>query len=299
MNRSRLIIAAIIGLFLVLAGQAMTDTSSLAPEMAPNMTPAEPTENTPEVVSRDTGVDESVNTGVLATEAVSPQVTESDQPAQNTIAATATERVRVLGVVDGDTIDVERGGVRTRVRYIGINTPETVHPIRGAECFGKEASARNAALVSGQYVHLEKDVSETDKYGRLLRYVYLGDVLVNEKLVADGYANVSTYPPDVHYTDRFRAAEAAARAAGKGLWGADCTVHQSPSSEEGGAAVASEATTCTIKGNLAQETGERIYHVPGCPYYRQTVISEEKGERWFCTEDEALAAGWRKAQNCP
>jgi micrococcal nuclease len=210
-------------------------------------------------------------------------------------------RYRVLGVVDGDTIDVDVDGVRTRVRYIGINTPETVHPTRGTECFGKEASARNQSLVSGQFVRLEKDVSESDKYGRLLRYVYVDDVLVNEVLVAEGYANVSTYPPDVRYTERFRAAEAAARAAGKGLWGVLCEVYQSPSSQEGGAIApaATGANACTIKGNIAQRTEERIYHVPGCSYYTQTVINEAEGERWFCSEAEAEASGWRKAKNCP
>lgn len=211
------------------------------------------------------------------------------------------EQYLVLGVVDGDTIDVQINGDSRRVRYISVNAPETVHPTRGVECFGAEASAYNRALVSGQSVRLEKDVSETDQYGRLLRYVYVDEVLVNEALVAEGYANVSTYPPDVRYTDRFRAAEAAARAAGKGLWGAGCEVYQSPSSQEGsGAAVVpSEGDACTIKGNIAQESGERIYHMPDCEYYNQTVVSEEKGERWFCSEGEAVAAGWRKAQNCP
>jgi micrococcal nuclease len=215
---------------------------------------------------------------------------------------TRTGPYAVVTVVDGDTIDVLVAGKPTRVRYIGINTPETVHPTRGAECFGTEASAKNKALVAGQWVELEKDVSETDKYGRLLRYVYVNNVMVNEALVAEGYANVSTYPPDVRHTERFRAAEAAARSAGKGLWGTGCEVYQRPSSEEGDAgamAAAPAANACTIKGNIAQGSGERIYHVPGCTYYDRTVIAVADGERWFCSEEEAVAAGWRKAQNCP
>ena len=95
-------------------------------------------------------------------------------------------------------------GGQHRVRYIGINTPETVHPTRGEEPYGREASARNKALVSGERVYLEKDVSETDQYGRLLRYVWLGDgTMVNATLVAEGYAQVATYPPDVRYVDMF------------------------------------------------------------------------------------------------
>jgi micrococcal nuclease len=208
------------------------------------------------------------------------------------------EQYRVLAVVDGDTIDVEIAGVPTRVRYIGINTPETVHPTRAAECFGREASTKNAALVSGKMVTLERDVNETDRYGRLLRYVYVDGVMINETLVAQGYASVSTYPPDVRYTERFQTAEATAREAEMGLWGAGCNVYRSPSSEEGSAGVNNAAGTCSIKGNIS-ETGERIYHTLGCEYYHQTVITETKGERWFCTDDEALAAGWRKALNCP
>lgn len=276
MNRSRLIALVAALLLLLVGGQAITDTATPTPPPAPVAQP-----------------------GVAELDEVMVEGEASDT-APLSVATPSGEQYLVLGVVDGDTIDVQIGGTRTRVRYIGINTPETVHPTRGTECFGAEASARNRALVAGQFIRLEKDVSETDRYGRLLRYVYVDDVLVNEVLVAEGYANVSTYPPDVRYTERFRAAEAAARAAGKGLWGAGCTVYQSPSSEEGGAVVVpSDANACTIKGNIAQESGERIYHVPGCEYYTRTVISEEKGERWFCSEAEAVAAGWRKAKNCP
>jgi micrococcal nuclease len=130
-------------------------------------------------------------------------------------------------VVDGDTIEVE-GGVR--VRYIGIDTPETLHPSKPVECYGEEASARNNELVQGRVVQLEKDVSETDKYGRLLRYVYVDGQMVNEVLVREGYAQVSTYPPDVKYADLLLAAQQEARDANRGLWG-PC-VSQPPSPEE-------------------------------------------------------------------
>lgn len=133
----------------------------------------------------------------------------------------AGEQAQVVRVVDGDTIDVRRAdGSIARVRYIGVNTPETVDPRRPVECFGKEASARNTELVGGKTVLLEKDLSETDQYDRLLRYVWVGDMLVNAALVSEGFARPVTYPPDVRYADWYFVQEREARAAGRGLWGA-------------------------------------------------------------------------------
>jgi micrococcal nuclease len=121
-------------------------------------------------------------------------------------------------VIDGDTIEVEIDGEVFTLRYIGIDTPETVDPTTPQECFGAEASAANANLVLNKDAELEKDVSDTDRFGRLLRYVYVGGELVNERLVRDGYAVSSTFPPDVKHQDRFTAAEREAREAGRGLW---------------------------------------------------------------------------------
>lgn len=118
-------------------------------------------------------------------------------------------------VVDGDTIDVEINGQVYRVRYIGIDTPEMTTQI---EYFGKEASVKNAGLVSGETVTLVKDVSETDRYGRLLRYVFVGNTFVNYELVRQGFANPVTYPPDVACERTFAAAEQSARESLAGLW---------------------------------------------------------------------------------
>jgi micrococcal nuclease len=134
------------------------------------------------------------------------------------------ENGTVVDVVDGDTIKVDISGAIYTVRYIGIDTPETVHPTVPIEWMGPEASAANKDLVAGKEVVLERDVSETDQYGRLLRYVWIdgGDawLLVNLELVRLGFANASTWPPDVAYQELFRDAEADARDAGVGLWGA-------------------------------------------------------------------------------
>jgi micrococcal nuclease len=152
-----------------------------------------------------------------------------------------TQRADVTRVIDGDTIEVSIGGLSYRVRYIGIDTPETVRPGTPIEWMGPEASATNHRLVDGAHVVLEKDVSETDRYGRLLRYVWLHPSdgtwrLVNLALVRLGFASVSTYPPDVKYTDAlFVPAQRAARADGLGLWGTPpSTPAPEPSQESGG-----------------------------------------------------------------
>ena len=135
----------------------------------------------------------------------------------------ATETAHVVRVVDGDTIVIDRGRGDERVRYIGIDTPESVKPNTPVEFMAQEASAANEALVAGRDVVLERDVSDTDQYDRLLRYVWLregdGWVFVNLELVRRGFAQAATYPPDVRWTDTFLAAQREAREAGLGLWG--------------------------------------------------------------------------------
>jgi micrococcal nuclease len=141
-----------------------------------------------------------------------------------------TQVGRVVNVVDGDTIDVLVVDQVIRVRYIGIDTPE-VHG--GVEWMGREASAANERLVGGRRVVLEKDVSETDRYGRALRYVWLRDGgewrLVNLALLRRGLATVATYPPDVKYVDAlYLKAQRHARSNGLGLWGTPPTPKSTP-----------------------------------------------------------------------
>jgi micrococcal nuclease len=125
----------------------------------------------------------------------------------------AYEHATVLRVIDGDTIDVEVNGERQRVRYIGINTPERNDP-----CFD-EATQANKDLVAGNEVRLERDVSETDRYGRLLRYVFVGDTFVNEELVRLGYAEAVLYRPDDRHYELFSALEAVVAGSGLGCHG--------------------------------------------------------------------------------
>ena len=131
----------------------------------------------------------------------------------------------MVRVVDGDTIMADRGLGPERVRFIGIDTPESVIPGQTPEPFGPESTAATIALLVPGIVYLERDVSETDRFGRLLRYVWVGDpaeparwTMVNLALVAGGWATVTTFPPDVRHADLFVAAQTAAREAGLGIW---------------------------------------------------------------------------------
>ena len=126
--------------------------------------------------------------------------------------ASPPDTAKVTRVIDGDTIIIEGG---YRVRYIGIDTPE-VHP--ELEAFGMEALEANRKLVEGKQVRLEGDVSETDKYGRLLRYVYIDGIFVNAELVKQGLAYAEAYPPDTKYQDYLEAVEAEARREERGMW---------------------------------------------------------------------------------
>ncbi len=182
-------------------------------------------------------------------------------------------------IVDGDTIEVTIGGQKYTVRYIGIDTPETVHPTRGEEPYGREAKEKNRELVEGRKARLEKDVSETDRYSRLLRYVYVGDLFVNAELVRLGYAQAISYPPDVKYQDLFRRLEKEAREAGMGLWGLP------------------PATPEPLPSGITVPPGYRYvgsrnsdkYHYPSCRY----AVAINAAERvWFVSAKDAQSGGY-------
>ncbi|OGN01382.1 MAG: hypothetical protein A3B91_03680 [Candidatus Yanofskybacteria bacterium RIFCSPHIGHO2_02_FULL_41_29] len=251
--------------------------------------------------------------GIGATAPSKPETELKNEQPQTTVTAAPTTKAAPLNqqdtneqadlflvtrVIDGDTIEIEGG---QRIRYIGIDTPETVDPRKPVQCFGVEASNKNKELVLNKKVRLEKDVSEADKYGRLLRYVYIGNTFVNLELVQQGYAYASSYPPDIKYQNQFTSAQSEAREQNKGLWGG-CPVVTQTTTPIATPTFTPQQTqppsSCDIKGNIASD-GEKIYHVIGCASYNVTKIDEARGEQWFCTEQEAVTAGWRKAYNCP
>lgn len=129
----------------------------------------------------------------------------------------------VLEVVDGDTYKIKYNGEEKKVRLIGVDTPESVHPDSSKNSeYGKTASSYVKELIENKYVSLEFDVSQTDKYGRLLAYIYLEDgEMLNSKLIKEGYAQVTTYAPNVKYVDTFTALQKEARNNKVGFWKED------------------------------------------------------------------------------
>lgn len=136
-------------------------------------------------------------------------------------AAPLPEEARVARVIDGDTIELSDGRL---VRYIGVDTPEVRRRqgdawVKDPEPFSQAATKANRRLVAGKTVRLEYDVQTHDSYGRLLAYVYVGEMMVNAELLRLGVAQLLTIPPNVKYAERFRALAQEAREARRGLWG--------------------------------------------------------------------------------
>ncbi|UPA22900.1 thermonuclease family protein [Candidatus Peribacteria bacterium] len=219
------------------------------------------------------------------------------------IAATATaastdQSAKVQRVVDGDTIQVKIGTKTEKIRIIGIDTPETVDPRTTVQCFGKEASNKMKRLLARKAVTLVMNPAEDrDKYQRLLRYVELKGKDIGAQLISEGYAfSYKQYPHP--RLEEYNLLEKGAMEHQRGLW-ASCEGKKAPVKQQSSSssAQASSKATCTIKGNVSTSK-EKIYHLSTCRDYNRTVIDTSKGEQWFCTEQEAVKAGWRKAGNC-
>jgi micrococcal nuclease len=221
---------------------------------------------------------------------------------------------RVLAVVDGVTIDVELGGRVQRVRYLGIELPmDSAEPPFNAE----QAREYNRFLVEGKTVQIETDAVGSDEAGRLVRYVYVAGEMVNRALITNGYATVSDDPPVFLHRRGFLEAQENAQDGLRGVWKSvgptpgpqqASAVAPSPTSVPrfGGGTLPrprsdrpcdySPSSQPRIKANLDERTGERVYLVPDSLFYVTTIVDESKGDRWFCLEEEAIAAGFRKAK---
>ncbi|MWB78826.1 thermonuclease family protein [Pseudooceanicola sp. 216_PA32_1] len=193
--------------------------------------------------------------------------------------------------IDGDTL---RLGATT-VRLLNIDAPEAAQTCGSRAC-GRDATLALAALLASGPVTC--DGTRHDRYGRLLAHCAVDGQDLGAQLVASGDAVAF-----VRYSREYLPQERTARAAKRGIWSQanpqmPWDYRRLSSGGQPAQALPVSDTTpgdCRIKGNIARD-GERIYHLPGQRYYGETQISRLKGERWFCSEDEARRAGWRKAR---
>ena len=193
----------------------------------------------------------------------------------------------IAQVIDGDTIVI--GG--TRIRLEGIDAPEAGQtcPRRwiGWWSCGSAATAHLARLIGSRPVNCAP--RGHDKYGRMLAVCFVGGEDINAKMVRQGYAWAF-----VKYSTSYVREEALARAEGVGVWQGDATPPWEFRAGRWTAAEGHAPSGCAIKGNVTRNG--RIYHMPWSPWYAQIKIEPDKGKRWFCTEAEAIAAGWRPVQ---
>ena len=245
----------------------------------------------------------------VATTAPEPMATStraaSPTPAQGSGSerAPAAEWGVVVRVADGDTLTVQfDDGEKETIRFLDVDTPETVHPTLPEECYGAQASDFTKTLM-GQRVRIEEE--GRDRYGRLLAYVWTtadeGGQLWNVRLLEEGLAVYNDYGNPGQYADTTRAAAEQAMLAGVGLWSA-CELEERPTpvpTQSVGAGcpqgcVNQPDPSCGIKGNVNTSRDTKIYHVEGSSSsYGRVKMKEEEGDLWFCTKDEAEANGFR------
>lgn len=202
----------------------------------------------------------------------------------------------VLEVIDGDTFRIEDDA---RVRLLGLDAPEK------GSCFYAESREYAQELLTGEIVELRKDITARDIFGRLLRYAVLqnedpeeDNLFVNDHLIRYGFALTNPVPPNNRHRDLFSSAEAEAKKYNRGLWGA-CDVPPKDTLKLRETDSEPENPGCNIKGNISEKGYGKTYLIPGCDNYKTVKIDPKKGERYFCTEEEAQTAGFRKATNCP
>ena len=199
--------------------------------------------------------------------------------------------VGVPSIIDGDTLDIHG----ERIRLFGIDAPEgkQVCQVQGKPIRCGQVSANALDVMIGRRP-ISCTPEDRDQYGRTVAVCYLGKIELNEWMVRQGHAVAYT-----RYSANYVAAEAEARKAKRGIWASkfDRPEEWRRSKREAHAATAPAApsTSCSIKGNVNAK-GRRIYHMPGQEDYERTRINERIGERWFCSEAEAVKSGWIRAQ---
>jgi endonuclease YncB( thermonuclease family) len=208
-----------------------------------------------------------------------PTITEippSALPVSSETPLAGHETALVVRVLDGDTVEVLLAGEKLRLRYIGIDSPEDGLP------FSSEATQANRQLVEGKKVLLEKDVSETDRYDRLLRYVYLQDgTFINAELVRAGYARAAAYPPDTRYQDYLESVQQEASQAGLGIWALPLYTN-TPSIREASPSPAAEQRASELAALVVIDPGCSQFNAPGDD-------NANKNEEYICLTNQGVA----------
>jgi micrococcal nuclease len=210
----------------------------------------------------------------------------------------AGEGYTVTRVVDGDTIIIDMDGAEERVRLIGVDTPESVHPDESRNVpYGEIASKFTKERLEGRKVEIELDTQERDRYGRILAYVYIDGEMFNKALLSEGHAQISTYPPNVRYVDEFTLLQQEARNSGAGLW----AYYDSETPDETGK-YTSEPTTRSERDRGAANTngyignaGTKKFHLPSC---RHVSSIKDVHIVNLATRDEAVAGGFAACKTC-
>ena len=240
----------------------------------------------------------------------------------------AIQQARVVAVIDGITIDVAIDDRIHRIRYLGVEIPDGEVPQDDRASMASKALEFNRFLVEGRKVELERGSVEADTLGNLLRYVYVDGEMVNRTLLTNGYATVASFPSSFQQQTAFLIAEQGAKSSQRGLWNpsangdgghgapgesAAASVSPAPGQQEvssapeffstlpaipGGVPICDYSGTqeAVIIGNVDDRTGAHVYHIPGGLFYSTIVIDEAQGDTLFCTEEEAIRAGWKRSK---
>lgn len=191
------------------------------------------------------------------------------------------ETFKVLEVIDGDTFKINQGNETRRVRLMGVNTPET------GKCLSHEAKEKLASLVLGKDVTLADQFS--DPYGRIMANVFIADTYVNREILLSGLGRMD-YNKNPH-KEELKTAYVKAREEKRGIFSPVCFSLIPPISPI-------SHLSCSIKGNIDDNTQKKFYYLPNCKNYSQVIIDLSTDDQWFCTENDAVKAGFIKSKTC-
>jgi len=195
----------------------------------------------------------------------------------NKIIQNPPNTFKVLKVIDGDSFSIPPD---QSIRLANLNAPEL------GLCFGKESKENLEKLILNRNVKIEK--TGKDSFNRIIALVYLDDQLINETMIKNGWAKyASGGTTDKEITGLLKKRGEEAKKNQLGVWSEKCYQKTNPVNPQ-----------CDIKGNLGKDDNKKIYHYPGCSEYDRVVVELDIGEQWFCSEEEAIKAGYKKSEHC-